>query len=460
MPSTVKRLEEVPAKLTWSERFVCMAVVTSPFQAALTMPVLELKLSEVFLILAILAFPLGRRRGRTWNFPEGAAFVFLFVWVGLSTGWALLSTSPPVPAPGYTRSLELDAALYCGYAVLVLAGAAVAARTPRDALSRAFVWAVWLNLAAIIVQYVLFMAGQLELLKTLGYQTERLGTGLGEAVLRTGPFVEGQHLGFFSAATLVIAIWNRRHVTAIAAGVGVLYSQSTSSLIALVIAVAVVLLTRSRVGGALKLVTGVALISVIALSWAPIRNFVQFQLAKLGLLGGAQADVVNDRSIRFRAGKTELAWDMALGNPFFGIGPGRFGAWFSTYAERGDYELASAYFNGVNRPIVENGYMQLAAESGLPALIALAAGLLIILVRAYHHSGAALALGVVLAVSMSTLSSWTFIPAWLVVGYLASLYVDTGSSKRDTPRRNEDMDPGWNARWLAPASWRNGSVVL
>jgi O-antigen ligase len=458
MTAGVEQFESGTAKLAWSQRFVCMAIATSPFQAAFTLPMFELKASEVFLLLAILSFLTSRRRVGPRHFTQGGAFVFLLAWVALSTGWALLATSPPIPAPGYTRSLEMDAALYCGYAVLVLTGAAIAARTPKQSLVRAFIWAIWLSLAAIVVQFVLFAAGQLSLLETLGYQTERLGAGLGEAVLRTGPFVEGQHLGFFSAATLIIALSHRRYVAAVAAGIGVLYSQSTSSLIALVVAVAVVLLTRPRAGAALKIVSGAALISAVVLSWAPIRNFVQFQLAKLGLLAGAQADAVNDRSIRFRAGKTELAWDMALANPVFGVGPGRFGAWFSTFAERGDYELADSYFNGINRPIVENGYMQLAAESGLPALIALAVGLLIILARAYRHSAWTLALGVVLAVSMSTLSSWTFIPAWLVVGYLSSLSRSTGPNSSGSPQSGEGVTET-NLAWAAPGAGRKGRVI-
>jgi hypothetical protein len=394
------------------------AVAASPLQRAFTLDLgVPLKLSEVLIVLAALSYPfIVRARGT--KLVEGPWVVLLGVVVCASAAYHLLLPDPPGPYPGYTRGVTQDMLLYVAFSLLVVIAWMLVSRMDSERVRKAFVVAVWICIVTTAVQFVLYTAGLESVLKLLNYQTERVGTGFGIDSLRTGPFVEGQHLGFFAGAGLFICLQQRKYAAAAGALACVIYSQSTTALIALIVSAGLLFVIRPETKTQVRLLFGVATFAAAANFIPSVRSFLAFQLAKMGF-GEAADTTANDISATTRPAKGGLAWEMATDHPILGIGPGRFGVWFQHYAVPTDF--SEKYFNGINRPIVENGYLQLAAEVGIPALLVLGIVLVLLAYRAYRWSGLTFALVVFVAISIATLSSWTFGPLWLILAYVATL---------------------------------------
>src|SRR5690606_24703586 len=108
----------------------------------------------------------------------------------------------------------------------------------------------------------------------------------GDDTLRSGPFLEGQHLGFFAGAGLLVCLHRRAWLGA-AVSVGMaLYSESTTSLVGLVAGAVLAIVTRPN-GKALVTVAAVPVgLGVVAAIYRPFREWILFQLAKLGFLTG------------------------------------------------------------------------------------------------------------------------------------------------------------------------------
>jgi O-antigen ligase len=429
----------VSQRMSVSDFFLLAAVALSPLQTAFTLNVgFPFKACELLIGLAVITYPFSRSRRVDNRRRELPWVILLGLLVFLSTIYHLLLPEPPGPYPGYTRGITQDMLLYLGYAMLVVAAWVLVSRIDARLLRKAFVVAVWVCIAATAFQIVLHQAGLDSTLAALGYQTERLGTGFGFDVLRTGPFVEGNHLGFFAGAGMLICFEEKKYVAALGALACVVYSQSTGAIIALVVAVAVLFVVRRQGKTQFRILLGFGFAAIVAVLIAPVRDYLIFQVAKLGLFNIAGVDV-NDRSVTIRSAKTALAWQMAGDNPLLGLGPGRFGVWFEHYAIPSDFP--EVYFNGINRPIVENAYLQIASEIGIPALIVFGVVLLILAVRALRVPGIAIALLVFVAISVSTLSSWTFVPLWLLLAYLTALKIPPKASPEGmVPMRQPTVD--------------------
>ncbi|WP_083315265.1 O-antigen ligase [Micrococcus sp. HMSC067E09] len=404
------------AKRSLSEHLVWLAMATLPFQRALTIDVgVPLKLSEIFLGLVLVSLPFTiRRRQRIVGLP---AVVGLAMVVVLST---LVAYAGPLPLqPIGVTDLRFDTVFYGVFAVVTLVFWWAVATRSVSVVESGLRMGVWLCLAAVVVQFVLYTNGQVDLLEAMNFQTDRATQALegdGEtASLRTGPFTEGQHLGFFAGGMFFLSLRRREWFTALAALGSVYYSQSTTSFIAVLAGVALIGLRSWSAPGLLRTVIVGGGTAIAVLSSDSARAFVRFQGAKLGLVdmpGGALT-----RSMDLRAAKTEMGFQMALDHPLVGLGPGRFAGHFADYVDRSAVTFPNNYFTGEFRPIVENAYAQIGAELGLVALV-LFICLLVAVGWNVRRSPVMSALALFLAVMLSTASSWTFMPAWAFLAVL------------------------------------------
>ena len=148
-----------------------------------------------------------------------------------------------------------------------------------------------------------------------------------------------------------------------------------------------------------------------------LRLFTRLQLAKLGY-GDAQV-LGRDagRSWQIREEKTRIGIEM-LGDHFFiGVGPGRYGHFFFDYAK--SPPIPEYYFRQNHRAIAENAYLHLGAENGIFALGLFLVVLVLIAVRLGQANPADLGAIACVSVGLVTQSSWTFIPIWTILAYLA-----------------------------------------
>lgn len=402
------------------EKIALLAVVFAPFQYALTISVgFPLKISEILIAVAAIARLVALIVKRRWWRPgfDLYAMGVLVIVVIVSTAYTLLQRDMSADVSGVDRSLWLDAAMYGAYAIVVLVAWMLLRDTDRTLLRDALLASVWLCLLAVVAQATFLAMSRPEMLEAIGFDMRHRGQALfGVQLSRSGPFLEGQHLGFFAGAASVIALIARRWPTAVAALICVIYSQSTTSIIGLAVAAVVYVLVRPT-RRTLIAFGSVIIVGAAAIFLVPqLRAAAMFQLAKLGLVPAAGVNTSD--SINIRGMKSEIGWRMTLDNPIVGAGPGRYGYEFPNYSR--DFDLPGYYYTEDMRAIAENGYMQLGAELGIVALFAFVAlGVWLFVVFARKRSPLVAVVAFV-AVAFATQSSWTFIPIWVVMGYLCA----------------------------------------
>lgn len=438
------------SKRSLSEHLVWLAMATLPFQRALTIDVgVPLKLSEIFLGLVLVSLPFTvRRRQRIVGLP---VVISLATVVLLSTLVAYGEQLPLQPI-GVTN-LRSDTVFYGVFALVTLVFWWAVATRSVSVVESGLRVGVWLCLAAVIVQFVLYTNGQVDLLEAMNFQTDRVTQALtddGEATsLRTGPFTEGQHLGVFAGGMFFLSLRRREWFTALAALGSVYYSQSTTSFIAVIAGVALIGMRSWSAPGVLRTVIVSAGTAIAVMSSDSARAFIRFQAAKLGL--GDMPGGSLTRSMDLRTAKTEMGFQMAQDHPLLGLGPGRFAGHFADYVGRSGATFPNNYFTGEFRPIAENAYAQIGAELGLVAL-GLFICLLVTVGWNVRRSAVMSALALFLAIMLATASSWTFMPAWAL---LAVLCVRRGQG-RTAPAPSASVEPGERrvvSHAASPGTW-------
>ncbi|MBX0299894.1 O-antigen ligase family protein [Cryobacterium sp. 1639] len=391
-----------------------LAIVLMPFQYALTISIgFPLKISEILLVAAIALYVAGpNKRHIGWDFASWTVTIMAAV-LALSSVANFAYTGMLAPLT-YDRDLRVDLLLYFGYGLFALGAWAMIRRIDREKTARAIVASIWACGAAVLLQFAAALTGSTAMIAALGFRT--LGVTGDVSSLRSGPFLEGQHLGFFAGAALIVAIYRKSWAAVLVALASIVYSQSTTAYIGLAVGVFVVvafsLTTRVVVWVGLLASAGV----LATLTFPAVGGTVGRQLAKLGFTEFAPEYAYATTSLNLRGVKTQVALDMMWDSPVFGVGPGRFGAFFPTY--RGNYSLA--YAGSDARPIAENAYGHIGAELGVFALAAFIGLILFTLVANRRASALMLILAGYLAVSVSTQSSWTFLPIWVFIGILCA----------------------------------------
>lgn len=418
---SVVRAGSPQSRLPVYARLAAAAIVFSPFQYALTWRTgFPLKISEVLIVVAAVAFIMTSRRLPGRRDTGNLIVALLVAAVALS---AIVNLAvPPAMAnpPGFTRSVTLDLALYVGYAALVGVAWWMMRTLPGATFGRAMIVAVWVCGAATLFQSLMMTLGQPEILEALGFTSPLSGRTAGDDTLRSGPFLEGQHLGFFAGAGLLVCLHRRAWLGA-AVSVGMaLYSESTTSLVGLVAGAVLAIVTRPN-GKALLTVAAVPVgLGVIAVVYRPFREWILFQLAKLGFSTGDDYSRYVTLSLDIRGAKTDIGWRILAEHPLLGVGSGRYGIAFHEYSD--EYRLPHYYYSGTMRAIAENAYAHIGAEQGLlglGALVALVGFLIIRNIRRVPSQPILVALAGYVAVAIATQSSWTFLPIWILFAYLA-----------------------------------------
>ncbi|PPG15950.1 hypothetical protein C5C74_12470 [Rathayibacter sp. AY1E8] len=406
---------EGAARLDVVQRLLFLAIVFMPFQQALTIQVgSPLKITEIAVILAIGFSVITVQKDRYT--PVGREIVLgLGALVVLATIWAFLFKQPEVPAAyGYDLGFTNDMILYCGYALLALVvWWYVGHRLGFQDMERALSIAVRLAFVFCAIQLALHLAGVP--LPALLNSTIQMGATFGVSLPRNGPFLEGNYLGFFAGIALFACLRRRDRIGIAAAVACLVYSQSTSALIATVSAAVLTATLRPQRGVGVQIFSVGALGAVIVLLVPALQRFVLAQLSKLGL--GTGAVDVGTRSLNVRSQSSSTGFTMAADNPLFGVGPGRFGVWRTDYSQA----VVGLTSNGASRGLANNVYAQLAAETGVIALALFAVLLVMLIVRGYRRNGTALGLGVFLAVALASAPAWTALTVWIALAYAASL---------------------------------------
>jgi len=425
----------------WFQRLMLLSVVFMPFQYALTVPVgFPLKISEVLGVLGVAGYVLGRKTTRRKRDLASVAVAVLAIATVFSALVNLTPGSGGLRSVGYDRGYETDLLLYSGYALLALCYWSVLRRVDRRKTVRAVVASIWLCGVAVLMQWASALSGNTQLIGFLGFRT--LGVDETVETLRSGPFLEGQHLGFFAGAAILVALYNRSYLAAVVAALSILYSQSTTAYAGLAAGIALmVILKFSKVVVPL---IATALVAILALLFSDsLRTILGRQLAKIGFTEFAPDYQYATTSLNLRGVKSQISFDMSSDNPIFGVGPGRYGAYFDQYVS--GRQLPWIYSTDQTRPIAENAYAHVAAELGYVALIAFGLLIVVLLWRNFRNASLLGMLAVFTALGVSTQSSWTFLPIWTFFALLAAEDGEPNKALTETP------DAG-NARATAPAA--------
>jgi O-antigen ligase len=403
---------------SWSERVLWAAVAVLPFQQGLTLNVgFPLKATEILAAAGILLFVIERRRsllrrhGPLRERPETVVVTALATVVLLSTVWALV-TSPHTPASdAYPRGIVVDLLLYTSYAGLALGLClTLAGALSWTAISAALGVAVRLAAVYCVVQFALW-AIDVNWLEAVNGNVQ-LGSLYGVALPRNGPFLEGNYLGFFATTSLFVMARARDHVGVVVAAAMVAYSSSTSAIVALMAAVVVMVVLRPTLRRVLVL-GAVAVVGVVfSLVVPPVSRFVLAQVTKLGLVENTLGDSYG-YSLRTRTANAETGFSMALDHPLLGVGQGRYALHYWEYLDLTG--LPPHFGQRAVRPIANNVYAQLAAETGFIALALLIALLGLLLIRAWFDTRATIGLVVVIAIGLIAFPAWTNLVAWTMI---------------------------------------------
>jgi hypothetical protein len=386
-----------------------IAVCAVPFQQAFTIPVgFPLKISEVAGMVAVVLYAFsGSLKERKY---VGASFQgALVILVLMSTAYWLLRGVPRTDVTGYERGLDADLILYCSYALMVAAISWFAGtRLGPEWIARGFCTAVKLAGIYCLVQVLLYLSGSSQILEAVS-GTIQTGSGYGFELTRNGPFLEGNYLGFFAGVSVFLS-WLRKDELAMVAAVAcLLYSQSTIALVGLIVGLLAVAVLRpeGRFNAVLALLALAVTLVVTFVNRATV--FVMIQLGKLGIV---QSDEFGQNilySMDRRSAAIERSLEIARDFPWLGVGPGRYGYWDDFYGAMGN-----------SRGIANNAYAQILSEEGVVAVLCFIGLLVVVFVRALRALRSALGLAVFVIVGLSASPSWTVLPIWFAIAFLAT----------------------------------------
>lgn len=407
---------------TWAERFLWLTLLVIPFQQAFTVPVgFPLKPVEIVGALAVVAFLIERRhelfqwRGPIWGNARSRVVLLLGATVVISSIAALFRTTPQIDPAAYPQGVLADLLMYTGYAGFALALYLVASATACWALLiHALRWAVRLAAAYCVVQLLLWSAD----VDWLSYINGQLQVGklYGISLPRNGPFLEGNYFGFFIVVSLFIVARSRDVLGVILALVMLGYSQSTTAVVALIAGVIVMIILRPTWRSAITLLSVAALAAIATIVIPPINRAVVAQMTKLGLIENNLGESFG-YSLRTRTVNAETAFSIAQDYPLLGVGQGRYGLYYWGHLDRSG--LPSNFGEQATRPIANNAYAQIVAETGFVALCALVALLVLTVIKVRADGQLAIGAVVAGAVCLVAFPAWTNLMPWVFLALIA-----------------------------------------
>lgn len=403
-----------------SDSFALLAIVFMPLQLAFTIQLgIPLKISEILILLAGATRIFSRHHFRAFGL-DSCAVLALAIGVLSSTFAAPFHDTRGLARYGYSQTFTVDMLVYAAYGILMLIAWWIIKDLPRWRIGHALVWSAYICTAATALQLFLAMAGLDNVLNFLNYDTDARGSNLfggTSAMNRTGPFADGQQLGFVSGALLLVCLRQRKYAASLGSLFCVFISQSTTAFLGLLLGIGVVAVLRI---GPRMLITISSLAILFALAWStysPLRAWVQLQASKLGATGAPDAGAGD--SLEQRLEKTRIATEIMRDFPGFGVGPGRYGAYYFEYADPS--LIPFWYFNQSHRALVENAYFHIGAELGALSLSAFVVLIMSLFFYALWQKSLDLAFAVFVAIGAATQPTWHYLPLWVFLSYLSSM---------------------------------------
>jgi O-antigen ligase len=275
--------------------------------------------------------------------------------------------------------------MHAGFALLWIMSGVLLFLTAFHAVQRRSVMAVAaVVLAAPLVNALLAIAES-----RLGWYPFLVENEFGRAIGLQG---NANDLGALLAPALIFALAVaaavRRYrwpalIAAVILALGIMASQTLTSMIAVGAGIVVMVIVHSARRGIAVVLAVAALMALFVFAYAPLRTRV-----------GAMAERVRigqfDEAMSNRLTPWLVAWRMSVANPVMGVGPGCF-AWeyfpFKIETEQRYHKLLgldrlqpgySRYASVINFGEAHNEFMEVLAEGGWPALLILIASLLVI----------------------------------------------------------------------------------
>jgi putative inorganic carbon (HCO3(-)) transporter len=402
--------------LLWAEAVLLLLVAVLPWEDMLKYPTETISAVKVLGLLLAAAWALRALAQRTeLRLPSTLAPVLVF---GMLVGASLVLS--PDPVAGVDKALRYTLFIVFFFLIVQLTRSRASVRRFLRVLtlaaSGAAIWAL-----------VAFLGGELE--------------------RAAGPIQDPNDFAYLMATVLPLAgllfveeprrrvLWGTCLTLMLAATLATLSRGALVGLAGLLIWA----LASRRVpvagviGGVITL--GVVLL-VAAFFWSPLIDERVDQKGKIA-----------DENTASRLAFWEAAGQMAYDHPLVGVGPARFGE------ESDSYLLGSR--SDLQDPVVHNSYLEIAAENGIPALLAFLAylaGSWILLARGLRSSEAAgdrdgvrlitalQAAFVVAVVSGAFLSQQLALPLWLV-GALAVAVAGQPLAGRSAARAARPLQP-------------------
>lgn len=337
---------------------------------------------------------------------------------------------PPGWVPsGYSLPLEGDIVLYSLYAVFAMMIAVLISLVlDFETVAKAVRWSVYVAGACCLAQMVLWLAGLPAVFEALS-GTYQLGQSFGTSLPRNGPFLEGNYLALYTGCALFVC-WRTKSKTAVAICVAMLlYSQSTSGMLGVALAVPAAIALRGSWRMRATFVAVVALAVSGALFTGFAGTYMATQGSKLGLVESSGVQGADfSRENRYLTSAT--GFRIGAHHPFLGVGSGRYGV---HYEDHVDLSKTRSIFlvSGYSRPITNNAYSQIAAEHGLVGL-ALFAAILLAPLRVLRRCDAGVGMFIFFAFAMLTAPSWTVPTIWVFIGVMHA-WADSARSPRRAP---------------------------
>lgn len=395
-----------------SDGLVLISLVSLPFTQALTLDVgFPLKIYELtFAASALLRIVSPRSVGQAVDrrlLVWGSAMV---VGSAVSLAYAVtLRDHRPSDFGLYRFSPTVDGLLACAYLVLAIAALLLVADLARR--RRDDVVTYWLRGALFCAAYAVYV--NVNALLRLGFPllpgtSDQTSTLSGVKIFRAGTFLEGNFLGLYLLASLVLALTVRRLLGALLLTLAILISLSTLNvLLAMVLWVAFVVIDLRRGFIAPKVLLLVLPLVLVLLS-LPSSYYQAVLVDKL-------QDPRSQSAVERRA-SAAAAVEMFEDHPLTGIGVAQYGLYLPQYRPA---FLPHGYLSDRARFIANNVYVQVAAEQGLVGLIPFL-GLLWLVARSAARSRSRLLMVGFLSVVvvLNAFPSSTVVYLWAFFGVL------------------------------------------
>ena len=395
--------------LVWAEAVLLLLVAALPWENLLHYPTETVSIVKILGLLLVLAWMLRALTGRELLMLPGTLLpVIVFgMFVGVSFVFS------PDPEAGIEKMLRYALFMAFFFLVVQLVRDSAAVRRVLRALALsatgAALWAL-----------VSYLSGNLD----------RAG----------GPIEDPNDFAFLIVTVLPLvgflfveerdrrALWGASFAILIAAALATLSRGALIGVAAL--ALWAVLTGKVSIGGVLAGAAALIAVVVIALTfWSPLVNESVTRKGKIAHQNTAS-----------RMSFWDAALHMSYDHPITGVGPGRFGDESAAYLGNRPSSLQN--------PVAHNSYLEIMAESGLPALLAFLAylggswGLLSRGRRQALAEGdearvrlatALQASFVVAAVAGAFLSQQLALPFWLLGALATVLSVSPGPARRERP---------------------------